>query len=71
MKKPDYYIQTFYEKREGFKYEQPIKKLNNKTYFDFNEGSFERENWGFFLKESHYYNEAIFASQFNSNLWKS
>jgi len=71
MKQPKYYIQTFYEKRDGFRYEQPIKRLKGKTYYEFAEGSFERENWGFIAKQSYYYNEAIFASQFKSKLWKS
>jgi len=57
MKQPKYYIQTFYEPREGFGYEQPIQRLNGKTYFEFAEGSYERENWGFILKESRSYDK--------------
>jgi len=70
MKQPEYYIETFYEKRDGFRFEQPVQRLKGKTYYDYPESSYERENWGILRIESSKYNEAIFCSQYNSELWK-
>lgn len=69
MEKPKYYIQTFYEKRKGFQYEQPIQRLNGKSYFEYSENSFERQNWGSIYWDSRKYNDALAYSQFNSDLW--
>lgn len=69
MEKPKYYIQTFYEKRQGFQYEQPVERLNGKSYYEHPEDSFERQNWGSIYWDSRKYNDALDYSQFNSNLW--
>jgi hypothetical protein len=69
MQPPKYYIKTYYEPRQGFQFEQPVQRLNGKSYYEYSENSYERENWGFFLKESYQYNSALDYSQFNSSLW--
>jgi len=69
MKKPKLYIKTFYEKREGFRFEQPVQRLNGKSYYDYPENSYERENWAYIRRESEYYNSSLYYSQFDSELW--
>ena len=71
MEKPKYYIQTFYEPREGFYYDQPVKRLNGKSYYEYPEDSYERENWGFIYWDSKKYNDALQFSRFNDSLWKN
>ena len=43
MTPPKYYIQTFEEKVEGMQYDQPIERMNGKTYWEFSTDSFERQ----------------------------
>ena len=69
MQQPKYYIKTFYEPRNGFQFKQPVERLNGKSYYEYDENSYERQNWGFLKKESYNYNQALDFSKFNSNLW--
>ena len=69
MNTPKHYIRTFQENRAGFQYPQPVERLNGKSYYEYSEDSFERENWGLIAKESYNYNSALDFSMFNSELW--
>lgn len=69
MTPPKDYIQTFQEKVDGMQYEQPIERLNGKTFWEFAPDSFERKNWGAIYWDSKKYNDALDYSQFNSDLW--
>lgn len=71
MQKPQHYIQTVYEKRSGFKFDQPVDRLNGKTYYQYPPGSFERQNWGSIYWDSYKYNTALVASKFDSDLWQN
>ena len=66
---PKYYIQIFQEKVEGMQYEQPIERMNGKTYWEFSPDSFERQNWGSIYWDSRKYNDSLDYCQFNSELW--
>lgn len=71
MNTPVPYMQTFYEPREGFKFEQPVQRINGMSYYQYPENSFERQNWGFIYYESKKYNDTLEYSRFNSELWKN
>jgi hypothetical protein len=77
--KPDFYIETKYEKNvinsKGLVVEhyfpQPVEYCNGKTYFQYPENSYERKSWAENYWKSYRFDEAITASNFNSNKWRS
>lgn len=71
MNRPTYYIETKWERVIGMKYEQPIERLNGKSYFEYQESSYERKSLGKLYWESRAYNDTIVYCKFNSNLWSN
>lgn len=71
MTPPEFYIETFYEPREGFAFNQPVERLSGKKYYEYEEDSFERQHWGTIYWDSYKYNSALRDSNFNSELWKN
>ena len=69
MDRPLYYIKTFFEPREGFRFDQPVERLNGKSYYEYEQDSYERKNWGTISWDSKKYNDALDYSQFYSELW--
>lgn len=55
----DYVFEKRYEKKDGYYYLQPIEYVNNKTYFDYSENSYERTHWGMIEYENKHWNENV------------
>jgi hypothetical protein len=58
-----------YEHRDGFKYKQPTQRVNGKKYFDYPEGSIEREIWSSLYWEWHSDNYAKKSCCYDSEKW--
>jgi len=69
MKSPQHLITTSFEPREGYQFNQPVERLNGKSYFEYDEDSYERKNWGVIRNQSRLYNAALDYSLFHSDLW--
>lgn len=75
--KPKYYIETRFEKtikfREGdvrhYRYEQPVEYCNGICYWDYDENSYERKNWGTLYWESKWFNECLKIARYNEAIW--
>jgi len=74
IKEPKIYIKHSWEKREGFRYEQPVDKCNGVRLTFETIGNFESifgEPFAKVQKESNAYNNALNESKFKSDLWKN
>lgn len=75
--KPKYYIETRFEKTikfgEGdirnYHYEQPVEYCNGICYWDYNETSYERKNWGNLYWESRWFNDCLDIVRYGDKAW--
>lgn len=64
-----YKFEYTHEYREGYKYKQPVERVNGKEYYEYTEDSFERKNWAKLYWE-HLRNRSVLKiCKFDSNLW--
>lgn len=68
--KPEYYIKTSWEPIDGYNFPQPIERLNGKSYYEYPEDSYERNNWGKIYWDSRSYNDALDSVLFDSDFWR-
>lgn len=69
IKPPENQIIVSWEKREGFRYPQPIERLNGKSFFEYTPGSEEVKNWYKYFLESKQYDDAKKYCNYDSDLW--
>lgn len=67
--KPKYLIETRYEPREKFQFDQPYSYCNNIRYDSYLEDSYERQNWGELKWKNVHYSNSIRVCRYYSSLW--
>lgn len=71
MKTPDYMMKTFWEKKDGYRYEQPVHRLNGKIRDEYPQDSYEYKNWGKIYWDSKAYNDSLDYCNFDSYMWQN
>jgi len=66
-----YYIETTFETRLGYRYPQPVDRLNGKKWNNYAPESFEYKNWAEIKKHSREYDHAKVVSNYDSEYWEN
>lgn len=76
--KPKYYIETRFEKvikfpkiTREYRYTQPVEYCNGKTYWEYDEDSYERQNWGRLYWQSKWFNNCLDICRYGDKIWQS
>ena len=67
--KPEYYMECFWEHREGYQYKQPVDRINGKRKSEWPIDSYEYENWANIFWENLYYHSIIKTCRYNDDIW--
>ncbi len=67
---PQYIFEYTFEYKEGFRYKEPIERVNGHEYNEYPEDSFERQNWAKMYWENHTMRTVNDICRFDSSLWK-
>jgi hypothetical protein len=77
--RPKYCIEIRFGKTQKFSdndireyhYPQPVEYCNGKSYWEYNENSYERNNWGLLYSQSYIYNEVKKICKYDDPYWYS